>query len=123
MNLALWIAQALLAIAFGVVGFWKLTQPKEQLAEQWGWVNDVPSNTVKLIGALEVAGAAGLILPIVTGILPWLTPVAAAGLVLTMVGAMLTHARRQEYANLIPNLVLLLFAAFIAYGRFIVVPA
>ena len=123
MNLALWATQALLAVAFGLVGFTKLTQPKETLAQQMGWVADVPSSTVKLIGALEVAGAAGLILPLFTGILPWLTPVAAAGLVLTMIGAMVTHVRRHEYANIFPNLVLLLLAAFIAYGRFIAVPA
>ena len=87
------------------------------------WVEDVEPSTVKLIGGLELAGAAGLILPPVTGILPWLAPLAAVGLVLTMVGAMAAHARRREYRPLAFNLVLLLLAAFVAYGRFVVAPA
>jgi hypothetical protein len=62
-------------------------------------------------------GAIGLILPLLTGILPWLTPVAAAGLVLTMLGAMATHIRRHENQMLVVNLVLLSLAAFVAYGR------
>lgn len=123
MNLVLWIVQVLLAGAFGWVGFQKLTQPVEQLAQQWGWVNDVTPTTVVVIGALEVLGAVGLILPRVTGIWPWLTPVAASGLILTMVGALLVHAGRHEYANMLPNLVLLLLAAFVAYGRFVAAPA
>jgi uncharacterized membrane protein YphA (DoxX/SURF4 family) len=118
MNIALWIVQALLAIAFGMAGAMKLMQPKEQLAAQQPWVEDVAPTTVKLIGTVEVLGAIGLILPLLTGILPWLTPLAAAGLALTMLGAMVTHLRRHEYPNLIPNLVLLLLAAFVAYGRF-----
>jgi hypothetical protein len=66
---------------------------------------------------LEVLGAIGLIVPLLTGILPWLTPLAAIGLVLTMLGAMATHLRRGENQMLAVNLVLLL-AAFVAYGRF-----
>jgi len=123
MNLALWIAQPLLAIFFGVIGFLKLTRPKDELAPRMTWVEDVEPSTVKLIGGLELAGAAGLILPPVTGILPWLAPLAAVGLVLTMVGAMAAHARRREYRPLAFNLVLLLLAAFVAYGRFVVAPA
>ena len=118
MNIALWIVQILLAIAFGMAGLTKIIQPKEKLAAQMGWVEDFAPTTVKVIGALELLGAIGLILPLLIGILPWLTPLAAAGLVLTMLGAMATHVRRQEYQNLIVNLVLLLLAAFVAYGRF-----
>ena len=123
MNIALWIVQALLAAMFAMAGFMKLTQPKAKLAGQMGWVEDFAPNTVKLIGALELLGALGLILPLLTGILPWLTPVAALGLVATMVGAMLTHLRRHERPMLMVNLVLLLLAAFIAYGRFLALPA
>lgn len=118
MNVALWVVQGLLALAFGMAGLMKLTQPKEKLAAQMPWVNDFAPNTVKLIGGLELLGAIGLILPLVTGILPWLTPLAAAGLVLTMLGAMATHLRRHENPMLVVNLVLLLLAAFVAYGRF-----
>jgi uncharacterized membrane protein YphA (DoxX/SURF4 family) len=119
MNIALWIIQVLLALAFGMAGLMKLTQPKEKLAGQMAWVNDFAPTTVKVIGALELLGALGLILPLLTGILPWLTPVAAVGLVLTMLGAMVTHLRRHENQMLVVNGVLLLLAAFVAYGRFV----
>ncbi|MDQ5853545.1 MAG: DoxX family protein [Chloroflexota bacterium] len=118
MNIALWIVQALLAVAFGMAGIMKLTQPKEKLAAQMGWVEDFAPTTVKGIGLLEVLGAIGLILPRLTGILPWLTPLAAIGLVLTMLGAIVTHLRRHENQMIVANVVLLALAAFVAYGRF-----
>jgi uncharacterized membrane protein YphA (DoxX/SURF4 family) len=118
MNIALWIVQGLLAVAFGMAGIMKLTQPKEKLAAQMGWVEDFAPTTVKGIGLLEVLGAIGLILPRLTGILPWLTPLAAAGLVLTMLGAIVTHLRRHENQMIVANVVLLALAAFVAYGRF-----
>jgi len=122
MNIALWIVQAILALAFGMAGFMKLTQPKEKLAERMGWVNDFSSNTVRAIGLVEVLGALGLILPALTGILPFLTPLAGAGLVLDMLGAAATHVRRKEYPFITANLVLLVLAAFVAYGRFVIAP-
>jgi uncharacterized membrane protein YphA (DoxX/SURF4 family) len=118
-NIVLWIVQALLALAFGMAGAMKLTQPKEKLAGQMPWVEDFAPNTVKAIGALELLGAIGLIVPLALGILPWLTPLAAAGLVLVMLGAMATHLRRRENQILVVNLLLLALAAFIAYGRFV----
>jgi len=123
LNIALWIVQALLAIVFGMAGAMKLTQPKEKLATRTPYVEDFAAATIKLIGALELLGAIGLILPLLTGILPWLTSLAAAGLVLTMLGAMATHVRRHEYQNLVVNGVLLLLAAFVAYGRIVAIPA
>ena len=118
MNIALWIVQALLAVAFGMAGIMKLTQPKEKLAAQMGWVEDFAPTTVKGISLLEVVGAIGLILPRLTGIFPWLTAVAAVGLVLTMLGAIVTHFRRHENPMIVANVVLLALAAFVAYGRF-----
>jgi uncharacterized membrane protein YphA (DoxX/SURF4 family) len=123
MNIALWIVQALLALAFGMAGFMKSTQPKEKLAAQMAWVNDFTVNNVKLIGVLEILAAVGLILPLATGILPWLTPLAAVGLVLTMIGAIIVHQRRGEPQSLPVNLVLVLLSAFVAYGRFFLLPA
>jgi uncharacterized membrane protein YphA (DoxX/SURF4 family) len=119
MNIALWIVQALLALAFGMAGLMKITQPKDKLAAQMGWVEDFAPNAVKGIGVLELLGAIGLILPLLTGILPWLTPLAAVGLVLTMIGAIVTHLRRGESQMAVVNLVLLALAAFVAYGRFV----
>ena len=122
MNIALWVIQILLALAFGMAGIMKVTQPIDKLEARMGWVKSVGPRGVRLIGTLEILGAIGLILPAVTGILPWLTPVAAAGLALTMVGAMITHGRRGEYSNLGVNVVLLALALFVVYGRFVIVP-
>jgi uncharacterized membrane protein YphA (DoxX/SURF4 family) len=121
-NIVLWILQVVLALAFGMAGISKLTQPKEKLAAQMGWVEDFSQGTVRLIGLVELLGAIGLILPALTGILPILTPLAALGLVLVMVGAILTHQRRKETPMMAVNLVLLLLAAFVAYARFVAVP-
>ncbi len=123
MGIALWVAQVLLAVAFLGAGATKLSQPKEKLAKNMAWVEDFSQGTVRLIGALEVLGAIGIVLPALTGILPWLTPLAALGLVLTMIGAALTHLRRSEYSVITVPAVLLILAAFVAYGRFFVLPA
>ena len=122
MNITLWVVQILLALAFGMAGIMKITQPIDRLEARMEWVKDVGSRGVRLIGTLEILGAIGLILPAVTGILPWLTPLAATGLVLTMIGAMITHGRRGEYSHIGINVVLLLLALFVAYGRFVIVP-
>ncbi len=118
MDIALWIVQALLAIAFAMAGLGKLTQPKEKLAPRQPYVEDYSAGAIKAIGLAEVLAAIGLIVPHLTGILPWLTPLAGAGLVLLMLGAMAIHLRRREYPNVVPNLVLLALAGFVAYGRF-----
>ena len=120
MGVALWVAQGLLAAAFLGAGATKLSQPKEKLAKNMGWVEDFSQPAVRLIGAVEVLGALGVVLPALTEILPWLTPLAAVGLVLTMIGAALTHLRRKEYGTIAAPAVLLVLAAFVAYGRFFI---
>jgi uncharacterized membrane protein YphA (DoxX/SURF4 family) len=122
-GIALWVAQVLLAVAFLGAGATKLSQPKEKLAKNMAWVEDFSQPAVRLIGAAEVLGAIGVVLPALTGILPWLSPLAALGLVLLMLGAALTHLRRTEYGNIAMNAVLLVLAAFVVYGRFFVLPA
>jgi uncharacterized membrane protein YphA (DoxX/SURF4 family) len=115
--------QILLALAFLMAGTMKATQPIDKLAVRMKYVNAIkPSQLVRLIGILEVLAAVGLILPAITGILPWLTPVAAIGLVLTMIGAMILHIRLGEGSHIAPNVVLLLLAAFVVVGRFTVMP-
>jgi uncharacterized membrane protein YphA (DoxX/SURF4 family) len=123
MGIALWVGQVLLAVAFLGAGAMKLSQPKEKLAANMAWVEDFSQGSLGLIGTLEVLGALGVVLPALTGILPWLTPLAALGLVLTMAGAAFTHLRRNEYGDIAKNAVLLVLAAFVAYGRFFVLPA
>ena len=122
MGIALWVAQVLLAVAFLGAGAARLSQPKEKLAKNMAWVEDFSQPTVRLIAALEVLGALGLVLPALTGILPCLTPLAALGLVLLMVGAVYTHLRREEGSAVVPPAVLLLLAALVAVGRFFVLP-
>jgi uncharacterized membrane protein YphA (DoxX/SURF4 family) len=121
MGIALWVAQVLLALAFLGAGATKLSRPKEKLAKNMPWVEDFSQGTVRLIGTLEAVGAVGLVLPALTGVLPWLTPLAALGLVLLMVGAILTHLRRSESSAITVPVVLLVLAAFVAYGRFFLV--
>jgi uncharacterized membrane protein YphA (DoxX/SURF4 family) len=123
MSIALWAVQVLLAAAFLVSGAAKLSQPKEKLVKNLAWVEDFSQGTVRIIGVLEVLGAIGIVLPKLTGILPWLTPLAALGLVLTMIGAALTHLRRAEYGPIAVNAVLLILAAFVVWGLFFVLPA
>ena len=121
MNIALWIVQGLLAVMFLMAGGMKASQSKEKIVERMAWANDFSPGAIKTIGILEILGAIGLILPAATNILPWLTPLAAIGLVLTMVGAAITHARRGEFSSIGMNVVLLLLAGFVAYGRFALV--
>ena len=71
---------------------------------------------------LELLGAIGVVLPILTGVLPWLTPLAAVGLALTMLGAAITHLRRNEYPNIIVNVIIFTLAIFVVYGRFVLAP-
>lgn len=122
MNIALWIVQILLALAFVMAGVMKATQPVTRLAERMKWTQALSPWMVRAIGTLEILGAIGLILPAATGILPWLTPVAAMSLVLTMVGAMILHMRRGEGSHVAPNVILLLLALFIVIGRFTLAP-
>ena len=126
MNTLIWILQGLIALMFAMAGFMKLSKPKEELKKQgsMAWVNDVSSSTLKLIGTLELLAALGLIVPQVTGIQSWLTPVAALGLVFTMIGALTLHIRRGDGRQaLVVNVMLLLIAAFVAYGRYMLIPA
>ncbi len=122
MNLALWIAQGLLAVLYIMVGSMKAFMPAKA-KEQMAWAKRHPDTFVRFVGTTELLGAIGLILPILTGILPWLTPLAAAGLVLVQVLAIVTeHLPHKEYQGLPFNLVLLLLAVFVAYGRFVLLP-
>jgi uncharacterized membrane protein YphA (DoxX/SURF4 family) len=122
MKTALWVAQILLALVFAGSGISKLVQPYEKLAAQMGYVNDYTPGAIRAIGTLEVLGALGVILPALTGILPWLSPLAAGCLAVNMGGATSTHLRRKEVPMMIFNLVLIVLAMFVVYGRLALVP-
>lgn len=111
-----WILQIVLALAFLAAGGLKLARPKPALVGAGlAWVDDFSGPSVKTIGALEVLGGLGLILPAVTGVATWLVPVAAIGLALTMAGAVVVHVRRRE--AYLPPLVLGVLALVLAVIR------
>ncbi|MCX5008226.1 DoxX family protein [Streptomyces sp. NBC_00638] len=111
MDVAYWIVAALLAVFYLYAGGKKVLQSQERLQPMMGWVDRVPVPLVRLIGTLEVLGAAGLILPPLTGIAPWLAVAAAAGLVLIQVGGIAVHVSRGEARLIGLNIVLLVAAA------------
>lgn len=120
MNLALWIITGLLAVVYLVGGGGKLIMPKAKIASasaSAGWVEDFDAGSLKAIGALEVLGAVGLILPAVLDIAPILVPLAAMGLAMIMVGAAITRIRRHEPKYMVADLVYLALAVFVAWGR------
>jgi hypothetical protein len=120
MNLTYWILQGLLAAVMTMAGLMKATQGKAKLSgdPKMAWVEDFSDGAVRGIGGLEVAGAAGLILPWALDIAPVLTPIAAVGVAVLMAGAAITHLRRGETAAIVPTLVLGAIAVVIAIGRF-----
>lgn len=125
MNTALWIITGLLTAIYLFSGFGKLFVPREKMAamaDAARWVLDFKPGTLKVIGALEILGAAGLILPAVLDIAPVMVPVTAVCWVALMVGAMITHGRLGQYKLVMLNSVYLVLAGFIAWGRFVLEP-
>lgn len=121
MNLALWIVTGVLAAAYLFGGSFKLLMPKAKIAatgDSAKWVEDFSGGSVKAIGALEVLGALGLILPAALGIAPVLVPLAALGLSSIMIGAAFTRIRRHEFKFLMADLVYLVLLVFVMWGRF-----
>jgi hypothetical protein len=118
LHIGLWFVQILLAVAFGMAGFMKTTMPFDALNKAMPWTLVVGEPGVRFIGASELAGALGLLLPSITRILPILTPLAGVGLTTVMVLASAFHASRGELGVLPINFVLGSLAAFVAWGRF-----
>jgi hypothetical protein len=118
MHTGLWVAQVILAVLFGIAGVSKTIQPIADLAQQLVWPGVVPAGLVRFIGAAELLGAIGLVVPAATRIKPRLTPLAAAGLVTVMVLAAVFHLTRGEFGGIAFNTVLGSVAAFVAWGRF-----
>lgn len=116
-NIALWIAQGLLAATYAMAGFMKVFQ-LASARESFAWAAGSSDIFIRFIGTVELLGAIGLVLPLATKILPRLTPFAALGLALIQALAIFTvHLPRQEYGVIPFNLVLLGLAIFIAIGR------
>ncbi len=116
MNVDPWFLQIPLAVVFALSGLPKLLLPYDRLTGLFVWVSDFPPIAVRVIGALEVLGAFGLVGPAATGILPWLTALAALGLAGLMVGALTTTLRHRLYRDAAVNVALMSVAAVVAYA-------
>jgi hypothetical protein len=116
-EIVVWVLQIVVALAFLAAGAVKLVRPRPALVSSgMAWADDYSDGGVKGIGALELIGAVGMILPAVTGIAPVLVPLAALGLALVMAGAVVVHLRRKETP--VPPLVLGVLALVVAVLRF-----
>jgi uncharacterized membrane protein YphA (DoxX/SURF4 family) len=118
-NTVLWIVQGLLAIMFLFAGGSKLAMSTAQMTEQAKAVGglQLPDAFIRFIGVCEVLGAIGVIVPWLSGIRPGLTPLAAAGLVVIMIGATVVNLTTTIPAIAILTVILGLLAAYVAYGR------
>jgi putative oxidoreductase len=117
LHISLWVAQVLLALAFGMAGFMKVSMPISELAAKgMGFVNHTSEGLVRFIGTVELLGALGLILPAAMRIKPILTPIAAIGIAVIMLLSIKEHVTQNE--PVVANIILLLLAAFVAWGRF-----
>ena len=117
LNIALWVLQVLLAILYLNAGFLKTFKPIQDIASQIFWAPRLPVLLVRFIGISELLGAMGLILPAALKIRPQLTTLAAAGLTIIMLLANIYHIAQGELFVLPMTGVLLVMAAFVAYGR------
>ena len=116
MNIFLWISQGILALMYASAGGRKAFNPQSMAGMKWSKFSGV--GLVRFIGVMELLGTVGVILPMLTGILPWLTPIAAIGLALVQVLAIFTvHLPKGEYKALPMNILLLGLAIFVVIGR------
>jgi uncharacterized membrane protein YphA (DoxX/SURF4 family) len=116
-NAVLWLLQIVLALAFLALGLLMVTRSRERLLRVAGWVEDFPEWVVTAIGVLELLGAVGVVLPGVLGVAGVLVPVAALGLVVLLIGAIVTHLLRGEQDEVSMPVALLIAAAVVAAGR------
>jgi uncharacterized membrane protein YphA (DoxX/SURF4 family) len=117
MNIALWVLQVVLGIFF-VVHAYLLLRPPASLQSGMNYILEMPAGLRRFAAIAEGLAGLALVFPPLLRVLTWLTPLAAAGLVLLMLGAIVFHLRRREYPNVGFNAVLGVLAGVIAWGRF-----
>lgn len=127
MNIVLWILQVLLAIVYVLHGWFFVSLSPAMVERMRQRRPDakppgLPPAFRTFVGVSELLAAAGLTLPGLTGVLPWLTPLAAAGLMVVMVGAVVLHLSRRETSMVIATGVLFILVTFVAYMRWQVLP-
>ena len=118
MNVILWILQGLLGVFFVFHAYIMLRPSPERLQSGMKYILEMPAGLRQFAGVAEGLAGLALVVPALFRILVWLTPLAAAGLVLLMLGAIVFHLMRREYPNIGLNAVLGVLAAVVAWGRF-----
>jgi uncharacterized membrane protein YphA (DoxX/SURF4 family) len=121
LNVVLWVVQGLLAALFLFAGGVKLVMPISAMTSQMPI--PLPGLFLRFVGVCEVLGAIGLILPGLLRIRPDLTPLAAAGLVIIMIGATTITVMGGQLAGALFPLTVGVLATWVAYGRWQLVPA
>jgi uncharacterized membrane protein YphA (DoxX/SURF4 family) len=120
MNISLWTAQVVLAVCFSGSGAAKSTMSRDRmLATGQTGIAMFPLPVVRFTAVMELLAAVGLVVPRLTGIATFLTPLAAAGLCVVMFGAAWAHARLHEPRSVTVNAALFCMAAFVAVGRIV----
>ena len=122
LNIVLWTAQVILGGLFLTLGILKSVWPVEQLAALMPWTADVLLNLVRFVGITETLGAVGLLAPSILRINPMITPLGATGIAVIMILSVPFHIYRGDGSQLGMNVLFLLMAVFIAWGRLIKVP-
>ncbi len=119
MNIALWIVQGLLAAFYGMAGTMKVFQTaKTRENPQMTWAHGQSDGYIRFVGTAELLGTLGVILPLLTGILPWLTPVAAIGLsLIQLLAIFVVHLPKKEYGVIPVNVIALALSIFVVVGR------
>jgi putative oxidoreductase len=118
LNIALWIVQILVAALMLMNAYMKLAMPIPKLSAIYQWTGDLPETTVRLLGIVDLLGGVGIILPSLLKIKPGLSPLAAVGIILLMISATIFHISRDESSVIGFNFIVILFAGFVAWGRF-----
>ena len=117
MNIALWVLQVVLGIFF-VVHAYLLLRPPASVQSGMNYILEMSTGLRRFAAIAEGLAGLALVFPPLLRVLTWLTPLAAVGLVLLMLGAIVFHVRRHEYPNVGFNAVLGVLAAVVAWGRF-----
>ena len=118
MNALLWTLQGLLAAIFTVSGLAKISQPKARLiASGQTGVTPFPLPVIRITAFCELLGAIGILLPRLVGVAEFLTPAAAAGYAIVMVGAIASHAYLREPRNVAATVAIFIAAVTVAVGR------
>jgi len=123
MEIGLWITQYSLLVIYGAYGIYKTFWTSNAI-EKMPWAKNRSENFVCFVGIAELLGAIGVVLPLLTGFLPWLTPLAAIGLTLIQFSAIFTeHLPKKEYKILLLNLYFMALSIFVLIGRWSLLPS